>query len=335
MTRQAILEVNDLTKHFLVGRSIVSAGEVVRAVDGVSFELIQGETLSLVGESGCGKSTLGRLVLRLIAPTQGTVRYQGRDIGGLTSRAMKILRRDMQIIFQDPWSSLNPRMTVREIIGEGLRRQKDLSSRQRKRRVLEMMKTVGLRPEHYDRHPHEFSGGQRQRLGIARALIMGPKLVVADEPLSALDVSVQAQVVNLLARLKRDMGLSYLFISHDLAVVEHISDRIAVMYLGKLMELASKENIFSCTRHPYTRALFSAAPVTAVGREKNRIILHGDVPSPLNPPKGCRFHTRCPQVQDDCRQLEPEFKPLVPGHWVACHHPLDTNDKYQKGSRNN
>lgn len=320
---QTILKVQDLTKHFVVGRSMLSAGEVVRAVEGVSFSLMQGETLSLVGESGCGKSTTGRLVLRLIPPTRGTVLYQGQDIAGLSPEKMRKLRGEMQIIFQDPWSSLNPRMTVKEIIGEGLRRQSGLSRGERKMRVLEMMETVGLRPEYYHRHPHEFSGGQRQRLGIARALIMHPKLVVADEPLSALDVSVQAQVVNLLARLKRDLGLSYLFISHDLAVVEHISDRIAVMYLGKLMELASKRQLFAQPRHPYTHALFSAAPTTEIGREKNRVILKGDVPSPLNPPSGCRFHTRCPLAQEDCGQLEPEFKLLAPGHWVACHHPLN------------
>ena len=323
MSLKTILKVEDLTKHFVVGRSLFNSGEVVKAVDGVSFSLMQGETLSLVGESGCGKSTTGRLVLRLIPPTKGTVIYQGQDIAGLPADKMRKLRSDMQIIFQDPWSSLNPRMTVKEIIGEGLRRQPELSRAQRKKMVLEMMETVGLRPEHYDRHPHEFSGGQRQRLGVARALIMRPKLVVADEPLSALDVSVQAQVVNLLARLKRDLGLSYLFISHDLAIVEHISDRIAVMYLGKLMELASKRQLFAQPRHPYTQALFSAAPTTEVGREKNRIILSGDVPSPLNPPKGCRFHTRCPLAQEDCGQIEPEFKLLAPGHWVACHHPLN------------
>jgi len=323
MSLKTILKVEDLTKHFVVGRSLFNSGEVVKAVDGVSFSLMQGETLSLVGESGCGKSTTGRLVLRLIPPTRGTVIYQGQDIAKLPADKMRKLRSDMQIIFQDPWSSLNPRMTVKEIIGEGLRRQPELSRAQRKKMVLEMMETVGLRPEHYDRHPHEFSGGQRQRLGVARALIMRPKLVVADEPLSALDVSVQAQVVNLLARLKRDLGLSYLFISHDLAIVEHISDRIAVMYLGKLMELASKRQLFAQPRHPYTQALFSAAPTTEVGREKNRIILSGDVPSPLNPPKGCRFHTRCPLAQEDCGQIEPEFKLLAPGHWVACHHPLN------------
>ncbi|MCF8035034.1 MAG: dipeptide ABC transporter ATP-binding protein [Desulfarculaceae bacterium] len=322
MKQQTILEVKDLTKYFVVGRSIVSSGEVVKAVDGLSFDLFQGETLSFVGESGCGKSTTGRLVLRLIEATRGTVSYKGRDVAKLSGGELRKLRREMQIIFQDPWSSLNPRLTVGQIIGEGLRRNKELSQAERKRRVLEMMETVGLRPEQYGRHPHEFSGGQRQRLGIARALIVGPKLVVADEPLSALDVSVQAQVVNLLARLKREMGLSYLFISHDLAVVEHISDRIAVMYLGKLMELASKQAIYSGPRHPYTQALFSAAPTAEVGRPADRVILSGDVPSPLNPPPGCRFHTRCPHAQDDCRRLEPEFRPLESGHWVACHHPL-------------
>ncbi len=325
MNQENILEVRGLTKHFVVGHSILSSGEVVKAVDGLSFDLYQGETLCFVGESGCGKSTTGRLVLRLIDPTRGTVSYKGRDIGKLSGGELRRLRREMQIIFQDPWSSLNPRLTVREIIGEGLRRNKEIDKKERKRLVLEMMEKVGLLPEHYDRHPHEFSGGQRQRLGIARALIVGPKLVVADEPLSALDVSVQAQVVNLLARLKREMGLSYLFISHDLAIVEHISDRIAVMYLGKLMELASKEAIFSRARHPYTQALFSAAPVAEVGRVKNRVILAGDVPSPLNPPPGCRFHTRCPHVQDDCRRREPEFQLLEGGHWVACHHPLTSS----------
>lgn len=327
MNKQVILKVSDLAKHFVVGRSIVSSGEVVKAVDGIGFELMEGETLSLVGESGCGKSTTGRLVLRLIEPTAGAVVYRGRDISRLSSGELRRARREMQIIFQDPWSSLNPRMTVHQIIGEGLRSQPGLTRAERKKRVLQMMETVGLRPEHYDRHPHEFSGGQRQRLGIARALIMGPKLVVADEPLSALDVSVQAQVVNLLARLKRDMGLSYLFISHDLAVVEHISDRIAVMYLGKLMELASKERLFAAPLHPYTQALFSAAPLPEVGGPRKRIILTGDVPSPLNPPPGCRFNSRCPQAQADCRRQEPEFRELEPGHWVACHHPLSREEQ--------
>ena len=318
-----ILEVENLTKYFQVGRSLFSKGEVVKAVDGISFSLMQGETLSLVGESGCGKSTTGRLALKLISPTEGTVRYKGREITSLATEQMRKLRKEMQIIFQDPWSSLNPRMAVSQIIGEGLRREKGLSRSGRKERILKMMEKVGLRPEHYHRHPHEFSGGQRQRLGIARALIMNPTLVVADEPLSALDVSVQAQVINLLARLKRELGLSYLFISHDLAIVEHISDRIAVMYLGKLMELAPKQNLFQRPRHPYTQALFSAAPSTEVGREKNRIILKGDVPSPLNPPSGCRFHTRCPEARKDCKQLEPEFSPIGQGHWLACHHPLN------------
>ena len=322
MLQKTILKVEDITKHFVVGRSPFSSGEVVKAVDQVSFELLEGETLSLVGESGCGKSTLGRLVLRLIPPTRGEVYYQGQDIAGLPPDKMRKLRSQIQIIFQDPWSSLNPRMTVKQIIGEGLRRETSLNRAARKKRVLGMMEKVGLRPEHYDRHPHEFSGGQRQRLGIARALIMRPKLVVADEPLSALDVSVQAQVVNLLARLKREFGLSYLFISHDLAIVEHISDRIAVMYLGKLMELASKSQIFNRPRHPYTQALFSAAPTAEVGHKKKRVILKGDVPSPLNPPPGCRFHTRCPQAEENCRQVEPEFKLLAPGHWAACHYPL-------------
>ena len=323
---ETILSVRNLKKHFPVKKGLFSRSrEVVKAVDGLSFDLRRGETLSLVGESGCGKSTVARLILRLIEPTEGRVIFQGQDITAFSRREMRPLRPSLQIIFQDPFSSLNPRLTVKDIIGEGLRRHENLDDQSLRERVMGIMEKVGLRPEHYNRHPHEFSGGQRQRIGVARSIVLNPRLIVADEPLSALDVSIQAQVLNLLERLKGDLGLSYLFISHDLSVVEHISDRIAVMYLGRIVELAPKRELYARPFHPYTQALFSAAPLPVVGRRKDRIILVGDIPSPLDPPPGCRFHTRCRHRQDICSQKTPPLEELEPGRFAACHFPLDRN----------
>jgi len=318
-----LVRVENLTKHFPVGRGLFArSDEVVRAVEEVSFELNQGETLSLVGESGCGKTTTGRLLLRLIEPTRGRIWFKDREITSLGRQAMRPLRPLMQIVFQDPHSSLNPRLTVKDIIGEGLRLHRRLSPAERKERIQEVMAKVGLRPEHYNRYPHEFSGGQRQRIGVARAIILNPEMIVADEPLSALDVSIQAQVINLLERLKDELGLSYLFISHDLSVVEHLSDRIAVMYLGRILELAGRDQLYDRPLHPYTRALFSAVPLPRVGRTKQRIILQGDVPNPLRPPSGCGFHPRCGQGRPVCRETAPALAEVEPGRWLACHFPL-------------
>jgi len=319
-----ILKVENLKKHFPLKRGLLDRSvRAVRAVDGVSFDLQKGETLSLVGESGCGKSTTARLILRLIEPTKGRIWFQEKEITHLNRKAMRPLRPEIQIIFQDPYSSLNPRLTVKNIIGEGLKRHSRLSARERKKKVLQIMEKVGLRPEHYDRHPHEFSGGQRQRIGVARAIVLQPKLVVADEPVSALDVSIQAQVINLLDNLKEEFGLSYLFISHDLSVVEHISDRVAVMYVGQIVELAPSAHLYSRPAHPYTAALFSAVPLSMVKREKKRIILKGDVPSPMNPPSGCRFHPRCRHARKICAQIPPALEEIEPGHLLACHFPLN------------
>jgi len=319
-----LLKVEGLKKHFPFRSGLLRRSkEVVRAVDGVDFKLHHGETFSLVGESGCGKSTTGRLVLRLIEPTEGRIWFKNQDITELSRKEMRPLRYYMQIVFQDPYSSLNPRMRVCDIIGEGLKRYANLTAGERKDSVLETMAKVGLRPEHYDRHPHEFSGGQRQRIGVARAIILNPKLVVADEPLSALDVSIQAQVINLLEKLKAEFELSYLFISHDLSVVEHISDRIAVMYVGRIVEMASRDQLFGQPHHPYTVALFSAVPIPQVGQKRQRIILKGEVPSPLNPPPGCRFHPRCSYSQTVCATETPRLEEVDSGHWVACHFPLN------------
>ncbi|HQS15065.1 MAG: peptide ABC transporter substrate-binding protein [Rhodospirillales bacterium 24-66-33] len=326
MTTEPLLSVSGLTKHFPVKRGIVfqSAVGTVRAVDGLSFDVAPGETLALVGESGCGKSTTGRLVLRLIEATQGTIRFAGRDVRGLSRSALRDLRRDMQIIFQDPYASLNPRLTVGETLAEPLRLHGIASGAALRRRIDELLGEVGLSAWHALRYPHEFSGGQRQRIGIARALASQPKLIVCDEPVSALDVSIQAQVINLMQDLKRKFGLSYIFIAHDLAVVRHISDRVAVMYLGKIVELAPKRSLFARPRHPYTQALLSAVPVPDPTAQRARIRLAGDVPSPLNPPNGCRFHTRCAYAQDRCRSEEPLLRPLqdgagAEGQVVACH----------------
>jgi oligopeptide/dipeptide ABC transporter ATP-binding protein len=316
-----MLEVNDLKTHFPVRKGVLSRTVgYVYAVDGVTFSIGKGETLGLVGESGCGKSTVGKTIMKLIEPTDGQIKVEGNDITRLDRHEMRPYRRDMQIIFQDPYSSLNPRMSVGNIVGQPFAIHNIASGKEREERVAGLLERVGLRAKHMQSYPHQFSGGQRQRIGIARALALNTKLIVGDEPVSALDVSIQAQVINLLMDLQEERGLSYLFISHDLAVVEHISHRVAVMYLGKLVELADKKEIYLRPLHPYTEALMSAVPVPDPSvRGKKRILLEGDVPSPINPPKGCRFHTRCPIAVARCKTEEPEWREASPGHWVACH----------------
>ena len=316
-----VSEVEGLKTYFPVKKGVLSRTVgYVRAVDGVTFAINEGETLGLVGESGCGKSTMGKTILKLIEPTAGKITLEGKDITALSRREMRPYRREMQIIFQDPYSSLNPRMSVGNIVGEPFVIHKLAKGREKEDRVAELFSRVGLRPEQMRSYPHEFSGGQRQRVGIARALALNPKLIIGDEPVSALDVSIQAQVINLLMDLQAERGLSYLFISHDLAVVEHISHRVAVMYLGKLVELADKKTIYSNPQHPYTEALLSAVPVPDPAvRRKKRVLLEGDVPSAIDPPSGCRFHTRCPYVEARCRTEEPQWREVEKGHWVACH----------------
>jgi len=316
----SLVELENLRKYFPVGSGFFSrrSGEV-KAVDGVDLAVQEGETLGLVGESGCGKSTLGRCILRLIEPTGGRVSFQGKDLLSLSQSEMREMRRQMQIIFQDPYASLNPRMRVGEIVGEGLEIHKLAKGKKKRDRVMELLHHVGLREEHYDRYPHEFSGGQRQRIGIARALAVNPTFIVADEPVSSLDVSIQAQIINLLQELQEKMHLTYLFISHDLRVVEHISHRVAIMYLGKIVEIAPSETIYREAKHPYTRALLSAVPMPHPDRKKERIILQGDVPSPIHPPPGCSFHPRCPYREDICDKVEPELEFTSGGHGVACH----------------
>jgi oligopeptide/dipeptide ABC transporter ATP-binding protein len=309
-----LVRVSSLYKYF----PIEGSSDVVRAVDGVSFEILRGETLGLVGESGCGKSTVGRSLLRLIEPTKGSVEFEGQDVLKLKNSQMRALRREMQIIFQDPYASLNPRMKIGDIIAEPLLIHGMGSRDERRGRVADLLKRVGLDPNYSGRYPHEFSGGQRQRIGIARALALNPKLIVADEPVSALDVSVQAQVVNLLQDLQQEFGLTYLFISHGLAVVEHISTRVAVMYLGRIVEVATALELYANPLHPYTRALLSAIPVPDPNLKRDRIILSGDVPTPINPPSGCRFRTRCPMAIDECAKIDPELREVSPGHAVAC-----------------
>jgi oligopeptide/dipeptide ABC transporter ATP-binding protein len=315
-----ILSTEDLVKHFGGGRQFLAARTpLIRAVDGVSLNVRRGETFAIVGESGCGKSTLARLILRLIEPTAGTIRFDGADITAIGEEDMRLLRREMQIIFQDPFSSLNPRMTVGALIAEPLAVHGIASGRERADRVADILRKVGLPPEHAERYPHEFSGGQRQRIGIARALATRPRLVIGDEPVSALDVSIRAQVINLLEDLKSDLGLTLILVAHDLAVIRHTSDRIAVMYLGEIVELADRDALFEAPLHPYTRSLIAAIPVPVPGAREARQLLEGDPPSPAAPPPGCRFHTRCSFAEDVCRQERPALRALAPGHTVACH----------------
>ncbi len=320
---EVILKVDDLKMHFPITRGIIFQRQVgaIKAVDGLNFDLYQGETLGLVGESGCGKSTTGRAILQLYRPTGGHVIFEGKDLTKTSGEELRKTRRRMQMIFQDPYASLNPRMTVGSIIGEPLEVHNIGSSKkERQDRVQELLKTVGLNPYFVNRYPHEFSGGQRQRIGIARALAVNPAFIVCDEPISALDVSIQAQVINLLEDLQDELGLTYLFIAHDLSVVRHISDRIAVMYLGKIVELSNRDELYDKPMHPYTQALLSAVPIPdpQIEGKRQRIILEGDVPSPANPPKGCHFSTRCPRVMNVCREKEPPFKDYGAGHYAAC-----------------
>lgn len=319
-TEPVLLEVRDLCKHFPTGQSWLGrGGKLVRAVDGVSFSIAAGETLGLVGESGCGKSTTGKLILRLLEPTAGEIFWRGQAIGNLSQAEMRPVRRELQAVFQDPYSSLNPRIRAGDIVAEPLRNFESLSAAQARERVAHLFEKVGLRADQMVRYPFEFSGGQRQRLGIARALSVQPRLMVCDEPVSALDVSVQAQVINLLMDLQQEFGLSYLFVAHDLAVVEHISHRVAVMYLGRIVEIAPKRTIFTRPQHPYTEALLDAVPLPKPGARHQRRVLTGDVPSPINPPPGCHFHTRCPYAEDRCRIEAPPMQEVHPGQWVACH----------------
>ena len=316
----SLLEIRNLKKHFPVGQALFSRNkDVVKAVDGVNLRVEQGETLGLVGESGCGKSTLGRAILRLIEPTDGEVYFEGKNLLAMSQRELRDMRRQMQIIFQDPYASLNPRMRVGDIVGEGLEIHKIARGKAKRDRVIELLRQVGLREDHYDRYPHEFSGGQRQRIGIARALGVGPKFIVCDEPVSSLDVSIQAQIINLLQELQEKMHLTYLFISHDLRVVEHISHRVAIMYLGKVVEIAQSDTIYRDAKHPYTRALLSSVPIPDMDGKKERVLLQGDVPSPVNPPSGCAFHPRCAYRAPICDQMEPPLDFDTDFHGVACH----------------
>jgi peptide/nickel transport system ATP-binding protein len=333
----ALLEARDLVKHFPLTRGLLlgRASGGVHAVDGVSLAVERGETLGLVGETGCGKSTTARLLTRLLEPTSGQVLYDGVDITHWSRRRLRPLRREVQMIFQDPYSSLNPRRPVGTIVGEPLRIHGIGTKAERRTRVREVMARVGLNPEHYNRYPHEFSGGQRQRIGIARAIVTNPRLIVADEPVSALDVSIQAQVLNLLQDLRDELGLTLVFISHDISVVRHLCDRVAVMYLGKIVELGEPDRLYARPQHPYTGALLSAVPVPSVRAKdaSRRLVLHGDVPSPVDPPAACRFHTRCPKAQALCSEVEPPLEPKATGQLAACHFPLTQSEAEELTAR--
>jgi oligopeptide transport system ATP-binding protein len=320
-----LLEVNDLVKHFPIQGGVLfnRAVGAVRAVDGVSFSIAPGQTLGLVGESGCGKSTLARTVLQLLRPTSGSVRFEGQEIAGKGRSELRPLRRQMQMIFQDPYASLNPRKRIEQIVGDPMRLHGIAEGKEVRKRSEELLERVGLAPEHISRFPHEFSGGQRQRIGIARALALRPKLIIADEPVSALDVSIQAQIINLLEDLQEEFNLTYIFVAHDLGVVRHVADRVAVMYLGKIVELGPAAEVYSSPVHPYTEALLSAVPIPdpRANRERTERVLEGDVPSPADPPQACRFHTRCPYMTEICAEVEPEFINHRGRQWAACHHP--------------
>jgi oligopeptide transport system ATP-binding protein len=315
-----ILEIHNLVKHFPISEGFFGKSQTVQAVNGISFKIKRGETLGLVGESGCGKSTAGRSIIRLYEPTDGKIIFEGKDVTRASGSGLMEMRRNMQMIFQDPYASLNPRMTVGDIIGEALDIHKLATGQKRTNRIFELLEVVGLNPEHANRFPHEFSGGQRQRIGIARALSVNPSLIICDEPISALDVSIQAQVVNMLEDLQQKFGLTYLFIAHDLSMVKHISHRIAVMYLGKIVELANSFDLHDNPQHPYTKALLSAIPIPdpKVEESRQRVVLQGNVPSPINPPSGCYFRTRCPQARPECAQVTPELKETTPGHYASC-----------------
>ncbi|MDF2067653.1 dipeptide ABC transporter ATP-binding protein [Bacillus sp. Cr_A10] len=315
-----LLKISDLKQHFVLKREVMfQPKQVVKAVDGINFSLFPGETLSIVGESGCGKSTTGRSILRLDEPTEGDVVFKGKSLLRMSKKELRDIRGNIQVIFQDPYASLNPRRTIRQMLEEAMAIQKVLPPNKREVRMLELMKHVGLRPEYLERYPHEFSGGQRQRIGIARALAVNPEIIICDEAVSALDVSIQAQILNLLKKLQKEFDLTFLFISHDLSVVRHISNRVMVMYLGKVVEIADKSSLFNKPMHPYTKALLSAIPVIDETKRRERIILKGDVPSPINPPTGCRFHTRCPFATERCFQEEPILREIETNHSVACH----------------
>ncbi|WP_163969713.1 ABC transporter ATP-binding protein [Oceanobacillus halotolerans] len=319
MVEEALLQVKHLKKYYEIPQGLFKKDIIVRAVDDVSFTVNRGETFALVGESGCGKSTTGKTILRLTDPTEGQVIFNGTDVAGLEYNEMRSLRKQLQMVFQDPYASLNPKKTIKQILMEPLRVHNQFDEKDRLQKIKDMLEIVGLSKDYLDRYPHEFSGGQRQRIGIARAVILQPDFIVADEPVSALDVSVQSQVINLMLDLQKEFGLTYLFISHDLSVIEHMTDRVAVMYLGKIVEVADTETLFKDPKHPYTQALISAVPISHPAENKERVILKGDVPSPANPPSGCAFHTRCPFAMDICRQVAPETKTFSDGHTASCH----------------